>query len=89
MNSDSYSMEITDGMKTIVCKLRPNPMGITSIAYPIDEKKIPKWFQELPFDHDTMEHTIITKKVNNLIGVLNWDLSDTNNSETFDNLFEF
>lgn len=89
MNSDSYSMEITDGMKTIVCKLRPNPMGINSIAYPIDEKKIPKWYQELPFDHDTMEHTIITKKINNLIGVLNWDLSDTNNSETFDNLFEF
>lgn len=89
MNSDSYSMEITDGMKTIVCKIRPNPMGITSIAYPIDEKKIPSWFQELPFDNDLMEHTIITKKINNLIGVLNWDLSDTNNSETFDNLFEF
>lgn len=89
MNSDSYSMEITDGMKTIVCKLKPNPMDITSIAYPIDELKIPAWFQELPFDNDEMEHTIITKKINNLIGVLNWDLNDTNNSETFDNLFEF
>ncbi len=89
MNGDSYSMEITDGMKTIVCKLRPNPMNITSIAYPIDEKKIPKWYQELPFDNNLMEHTIITKKVNNLIDVLNWDLSDTNNSEIFDNLFEF
>ena len=25
MNSDAYSMEITDGMKTIVCKLKDNP----------------------------------------------------------------
>jgi len=89
MNSDKYSMEIVDGMKTIVCKLRSNPMNIRSIAYPIDELKIPEWFRELPFDTDEMEHTIITKKVNNLIGVLNWDLSDANNSETFDNLFEF
>ena len=24
MNSDAYSMEITDGMKTIVCKLKDN-----------------------------------------------------------------
>lgn len=89
MNSDGYSMEISDGMKTIVCKLKPNPMDITSIAYPIDELKIPLWFQELPFDNDLMEHTIITKKINNLVGVLDWDLNDTNNSETFDNLFEF
>jgi DNA polymerase elongation subunit (family B) len=89
MNSDGYSMEISDGMKTIVCKLKPNPMDITSIAYPIDELKIPQWFQDLPFDNDLMEHTIITKKINNLVGVLNWDLNDTNNSETFDNLFEF
>lgn len=89
MNSDGYSMEITDGMKTIVCRLRSNPLNINSIAYPIDENKIPQWFQELPFDHDEMEYTIITKKIDNLIGVLGWDLRDANNSEAFDNLFEF
>jgi ribonuclease BN (tRNA processing enzyme) len=76
-------------MKTIVCRLRSNPMNINSIAYPIDENKIPQWFQELPFDHDEMEYTIITKKIENLIGVLGWDLRDANNSEAFDNLFEF
>ena len=32
MNSDKYSMQIMDGMKTIVCKLKPNPMGFTSIG---------------------------------------------------------
>lgn len=89
MHSDRYSVEITDGMKTIVCKLRDNPMGMTSIAYPIDEPRIPQWFQELPFDHDLMETTIIDKKIDNLIGVLKWDLRNANNSETFEDLFSF
>lgn len=89
MNSDRYSVEITDGMKTIVCKLKDNPMKMTSVAYPIDETRIPQWFQELPFDHDLMETTIIDKKIDNLIGVLKWDLSAANTSEQFDNLFDF
>jgi len=89
MNSDKYSVEITDGMKTIVCKLKDNPMKITSVAYPIDESRIPQWFQELPFDHDLMETAIIDKKIDNLIGVLKWDLSAASTSETFDNLFDF
>ena len=89
MHSDRYSVEITDGMKTIVCKLRDNPMKMKSIAYPIDEPRIPQWFQELPFDHDLMETTIIDKKIDNLIGVLKWDLRNANNSETFEDLFSF
>ena len=89
LNSDRYSVEITDGMKTIVCKLKDNPMKMTSVAYPIDETRIPEWFQELPFDHDLMETTIIDKKIDNLIGVLKWDLSDADASETFDDLFDF
>ena len=76
-------------MKTIVCKLRDNPMKMTSIAYPIDEPRIPQWFQDLPFDHDSMEVAIIDKKIDNLIGVLKWDLSAANTSEQFENLFEF
>ena len=41
MNSDAYSMEITDGMKSIVCKLKDNPLGMKSIGYPTDENRIP------------------------------------------------
>jgi len=89
MHNDRYSVEITDGMKTIVCKLRDNPMKMTSIAYPIDEPRIPQWFQELPFDHALMETTIIDKKIDNLIGVLKWDLRNANASETFEDLFSF
>jgi DNA polymerase elongation subunit (family B) len=90
MNSDNYSMAVTDGMKVIVCKLRPNPLGWTSVAYPTDEQHLPKWFTELPFNDSEMEATVIDGKVDNLLGVLDWDLSSaTNTDNTFENLFEF
>ena len=89
MNSDKYSMNIVDGMKVIVCKLKANPLGYTSVAYPTDELRLPKWFQDLPFDHQEMEMTIINNKVENLIGVLEWDLSSTFEENTFGKLFSF
>ena len=90
MNSDKFSMEIMDGQKTIVCKLKPNPMGYTSVAYPIDELHLPQWFKELPFDDELMTETIVDAKVNNLLDVLDWSLKDkTDTSTTFDSLFDF
>jgi hypothetical protein len=89
MNGDKYSQEITDGMKVIVCKLRTNPLGYTSVAYPTDELHIPKWFKELPFDDSAMAETIIDNKLDNLIGVLNYNLEDTKRHNTFTSLFEF
>ena len=89
MNGDKYSMQIVDGMKVIVCKLKANPLGYTSVAYPTDELRLPKWFQELPFDHAEMEATIINNKVENLIGVLEWDLESTMDNNTFGSLFSF
>ena len=90
MNSDAYSTEMTDGMKIIVCKLKQNPLGYTSIAYPIDQLRLPQWFQDLPFDHAAMESTVIDGKIQNLLGVLNWDLNtQTNTENTFQSLFEF
>jgi DNA polymerase elongation subunit (family B) len=89
MNGDKYSMGIVDGMKVIVCKVKDNPLGYTSIAYPVDELRLPKWFQDLPFDHAEMEATIINNKLDNLIGVLEWDLDSTTQTNTFGNLFSF
>jgi len=90
MNSDNYSMQIIDGMKTIVCKLKSNALGWTSIGYPTDEMHLPQWFRDLPFDNSLMETTIIDSKVSNLLGVLNWDISQATNTEnTFQSLFEF
>jgi len=89
MNGDKYSMQIVDGMKVIVCKLKPNPLGFTSVAYPVDELRLPKWFQDLPFDHAEMEAVIINNKIENLIGVLEWDLDSTIETNTFNSLFSF
>lgn len=90
VNGDNYSMKIVDGMKVIVCKLKPNALGFTSVAYPVDELRLPKWFTELPFDDHAMEATLVDKKVENLLGVLKWDLkSNTDTNSTFDDLFSF
>jgi len=90
MNSDKYSMQIVDGMKTIVCKLKSNPLGWTSIGYPTDETNLPQWFKELPFDDTEMEATVVDQKLDNLLGVLGWDLASATNTEnTFQALFEW
>ena len=89
MFNDKYSMNITDGQKVIVCKLKQNPLGFTSVAYPVDELRLPQWFKDLPFDDAEMEATIIDSKLENLIGVLNWDIRSTEETNTFNSLFEF
>jgi DNA polymerase elongation subunit (family B) len=89
MNGDRYSQEIVDGMKVIVCKLKQNPLGYTSVAYPTDELRMPDWFKELPFDDAAMAETIIDNKLDNLIGVLDYDLEDTKQHTTFSSLFDF
>jgi len=90
MMGDNYSMAIVDGMKTIVCKLKDNPLGYNSVGYPTDETHIPQWFKELPFDDASMETGIVDQKVENLLGVLDWKIAEnTQIATTFDNLFTF
>jgi DNA polymerase elongation subunit (family B) len=90
VHNDNHSMKIIDGMKTIVCKLKDNPLGYTSIGIPTDEKNIPNWYKELPFNDRLMETTVVDNKVENLLGVLKWDLVNrTNINNTFQQLFEF
>lgn len=90
MNGDQYSQRITDGMKIVVCKLKNNMMDYTSVAYPTDELRLPKWFIDLPFDDAEMERTLVDEKIDNLLGVLDWDIrSQTDINSTFDELFSF
>ena len=86
---DNYSMKIVDGMKVIVCQLKGNALGFTSVAYPTDELRLPSWFTELPFDDSIMEQKLVDDKIDNLIGGLGWDLHlFTNTNSTFDSHFE-
>lgn len=72
---DKTVPEVTDGTKVIVCDLKPNPLGITKIGYPIDcAEYLPEWFLELPFDTDKMEEIILTKKLDNIFGILDMDI---------------
>jgi len=89
MMDDKYSMQIVDGAKVIVCKIKDNPMAYTSVAYPVDELRLPQWFKDLPFDDLEMENTVIDEKLENLIGVLEWDISSTRSDNTFNKLFDF
>jgi DNA polymerase elongation subunit (family B) len=91
IHNDHYSIQIVDGMKVIVCKLKPNPMNFTSVAYPIDELRLPEWFKQLPFDQSLMETTIVDQKIDNLLGDLGWDLQDTTTEQgdVFQSLFSF
>ena len=88
INNDRHSLEIQDGAKVIVCKLKDNALGMTSVAYPVDEMQLPKWFKELPFDREAMEQALIDKKIKNLLSVLGWVLSDRNDT-TFNQMFTF
>jgi hypothetical protein len=89
MHSDKYSMPIVDGTKIIVCRLKNNPLGYASIAYPSDQPHLPEWFQQLPFADDEMEKTVLEKKINNVLGTRGWDLSMSEMSETQDRFFSF
>jgi len=90
MHHDNFTMALHDGDKAIICKLKDNALGLTSVARPTDEKMIPQWFKDLPFDDALMQATQIDQKVDNLLGVLDWDLkAHTDTSSTFGNLFEF
>jgi hypothetical protein len=89
-NNDYQTMPILDGQKIIVCKLKETADNfMTSVAYPVDEKRLPNWFTSLPFDDAEMENVLIDKKVKNLLWVLKWDLeSTTGNGQLFGSLFD-
>lgn len=87
MHVDKYSVEIQDGAKIVVCKLLNNPLNFRSVAYPTDQEQLPDWFKELPFDHDAMEEALIDKKLNNLVGVLNWEMKSAGEDTTFEDFF--
>ena len=91
INNDQHAMRIIDGQKIIVCKLKETVENrISSIAYPVDELHLPEWFLRLPFDSEGMQDGIVDKKIENLLGVLKWDLTRTQKEhEHLETLFSF
>jgi len=87
INGDRHSTRLSDGHKVVVCKLKKNAMGLVSIAYPADETNLPDWFKKLPFDCVEMEASLIDQKLNNILGILNWDLAERTSLMDDDELF--
>jgi len=87
LNGDNFSSPILDGGKILVCSLKPNPLKVKSVAFPVDEKNLPKWFTSLPFDTSLMEEKLIDNKLDNIIGTLKWNLKISKMSDSFTNLF--
>lgn len=90
INGDMVTGKIVDAQKIIVCKLKETANNLmTSIAYPVDETNLPEWFTSLPFDEELMLETIVDKKVENLLWVLEWDFSKTDaDAAHFGSLFD-
>lgn len=94
-HNDRESPEITDGSKIIVCKLRPSLQypGVETIAYPSEAKdSLPKWFKELSFDEKIMEETVLTKKLDNLFGIIDMELGifeDPNSAASNTDIFDW
>ncbi len=88
---DKFSGRIVDGQKIVVCPLKPNnDIRMHSIAYPVDEPHLPEWFTTLPFDEDAMMQTVVDKRLENLLGILKWDLTRTSlDVEHMEELFDF
>jgi len=90
-HNDLHVTRILDGSKVVVCRLKPNnDLRKTSVAFPVDEPHLPDWFINLPFDNEAMMQSIVDKKVENLLNVLDWDLSRTSlDAELMETLFDF
>lgn len=86
LEGDTASVRVTDGMKCIICRLRPNPLGIRTIAFPTEQEFVPEWFRRLPFDEEQMECDMIERKVANVLA--EFDMSDAN-IPTEDDIFVF
>lgn len=90
-HNDLHLMKIVDGSKVVVCKLKDNnDLKKNSVAFPVDEPHLPDWFINLPFDNEGMMKSIVDKKVENLLIVLDWDLDRANpDAELMETLFDF
>jgi DNA polymerase elongation subunit (family B) len=90
LHDDKHSSTLMNGSKIVVCKLKNNDFGFSSIAYPVDQLRLPNWFTELNFDDTEMEHVLFGKKLESMLGVLNWNLElDSDVESTFSSLFSF
>ena len=66
-NGDRQSMQITSGMKIKVFYLR-QPIGkFKSIAFPVDEERVPDWFMQLNIDKELQVQKLVDNPLLNIL----------------------
>lgn len=66
-NGDAQSMEITSGMKIKIFYLR-RPIGkFKSIAFPVDEERVPEWFTKMNIDIDVQVTKLVDAPLLNIL----------------------
>lgn len=70
-NEDTQTMRITSDMKIKVFYLR-RPIGrFKSIAFPVDEERVPQWFLEQNIDVDLQIEKLVDNPLKNLLKAIN------------------
>ena len=70
-NEDTQTMRITSEMKIKVFYLR-RPIGrFKSIAFPVDEERVPQWFLDQNFDVDKQIEKLVDNPLKNLLKAIN------------------
>jgi hypothetical protein len=87
-HGEQHLPRITDGAKVYNCKLKKNSSGFNSISFPTDLTHHPEWFKKLPFDIDSTIESVFIKKVDNIFGVVGFDINMLNASTKFFDNFE-
>jgi DNA polymerase elongation subunit (family B) len=66
--------------------LTNNPKGFKNIAIPVGLNVKSEWIKNLPLNVNRAYDSLVTKKLNNIFGVFNWELEppDTTANEVFD-----
>lgn len=88
MYDEDHLERIGDGSKVITCKLKQNDYGFNSISYLSDTSNFPEWFTSLPFDTDEMLQVVLYKKIENIFGILDWNLEYIKANDSFDRVFD-
>ncbi len=66
-NNDRQSMQITSGMKIKVFYLKRPDGKFKSIAFPVDEERVPDWFYKMNIDTDLQVEKLVDKPLLNIL----------------------
>lgn len=70
-NNDRQSMQITSGMKIKVFYLKRPDGKFKSIAFPVDEERVPDWFYKINIDVDLQVEKLVDKPLLNILKAIN------------------